>query len=1008
MKKKVLICILTALLVIPGLGTGAFAVDAEQADTAADSVTAEESLEPAAPEEPAQGDPQNAQPLPSEEPAAEPDLQQDTAGAEQTAVQDDAAQEDAAQEEATLEDAAAPSAATETGSGTAAEADDGVLTYKGAGYTVALEYGKEAGLPADTTLQVREILEDSQDKGEQQAYQQYHKETLQTLQKERTADQSIKEDIASLGFARFFDITLMSGGEEIEPQADVRVTFTFGEQDREAVESPAEARKNVKVVHLTEDGNGGVKAASLEEKDTGLAVEQKELKEADFVTDRFSVYGIVYTVDFEYEGYTFSLHGEDSILLSELFARLHIDEETAGVQDVRFSDPALILVECVEAAETPAAAGAADWKLTSLKPFDTEEMLTVTTEDKIIEIKVTDAPIEDAVARVSNDNGTTWTYHTTLIDSGMQDDGVTLNGAFNQANSLSGENVIVELLCDAHEQYTLDSGFTFNNSNIGKLTIQGTENKSTLVKGQSAAPIITTSGIRSVALSNVIFDGNSKLTPNAHGGGVRTDAYSLTAENCVFQNCQAGGQNDQYGRGGGLYQGNLEGEITITNCVFDHCAANGKDDTVGGGGGGFFTDAAKVTVTGTTFTGCTTLYRQGAGFFQRRRQEHAASSCSVAGCTFTDCTSTHSGGGMESDASDTTIRDCAFTNCNAVSTSSQPKGGAINVYANGQDVPSAATTLTIEGCTFDHCTARDNGGAVRSTARDVTIKDASFNACSAAKNGGAVACTNNTSAAAITDSSFKDCHADNGNGGAFFTAGTVTIGELSAGKTLIDGCSAKNGGGVATNKMTMTGGTIQNCSAAAKGGAVNGSQITMTGGTVTGNITKGESAALDASTKSKGFIFSGNVVVEGNKDANGEDRDVYLNYDTDRHILIDPQGLGDSASIGIYVADAAGAFNNHGKPGQMFAYTDRTDASTVSNLNKLFSDRLDNGAMRGAPAVSGENYHYRVIWAVNQVAPTGVSNNSTPYLIILAAGILLVWLTVKSRARRRHCEKEVV
>ena len=64
--------------------------------------------------------------------------------------------------------------------------------------------------------------------------------------------------------------------------------------------------------------------------------------------------------------------------------------------------------------------------------------------------------------------------------------------------------------------------------------------------------------------------------------------------------------------------------------------------------------------------------------------------------------------------------------------------------------------------------------------------------------------------------------------------------------------------------------------------------------------------------------------------------------------------------------------------------------------------------MRGAPAVSGENYHYRVIWAVNQVAPTGVSNNSTPYLIILAAGILLAWLTVKSRSRRRHCEKEVV
>ena len=99
-----------------------------------------------------------------------------------------------------------------------------------------------------------------------------------------------------------------------------------------------------------------------------------------FETDGFSVfYG--YIVDFEYNGYKFSMSGGEKIMLSDLLAALGIDRDIDTVTKVTFSDPSLIEIEREDG----------DWILTSLQSFGTEEWLHITFEDgTTIEIKVTD------------------------------------------------------------------------------------------------------------------------------------------------------------------------------------------------------------------------------------------------------------------------------------------------------------------------------------------------------------------------------------------------------------------------------------------------------------------------------------------------------------------------------------------------------------------------------------------------------------------------------------------
>jgi fibro-slime domain-containing protein len=143
----------------------------------------------------------------------------------------------------------------------------------------------------------------------------------------------------------------------------------------------------------------------------------------------FSVYGVIYTVDFHWDvdgqTYDFSIQGGDTLSLRELLVALNVipadeaEDFMDQVSDVTFSDPELIAVAKVDEDTTAGALKEAlelqpeysselteesiaamdakeltapDWALMTLKAFDTEETLTIVMANgDIFTIKVTDA-----------------------------------------------------------------------------------------------------------------------------------------------------------------------------------------------------------------------------------------------------------------------------------------------------------------------------------------------------------------------------------------------------------------------------------------------------------------------------------------------------------------------------------------------------------------------------------------------------------------------------------------
>lgn len=87
-----------------------------------------------------------------------------------------------------------------------------VITADGETYTVTVSYGPEAKIPAGATLRVNELDPDSA------AYQAEYNNAEALLNSEN-ADLHVFQ-------ARFFDVSIMNGEEEVQPQADVNVEIS--------------------------------------------------------------------------------------------------------------------------------------------------------------------------------------------------------------------------------------------------------------------------------------------------------------------------------------------------------------------------------------------------------------------------------------------------------------------------------------------------------------------------------------------------------------------------------------------------------------------------------------------------------------------------------------------------------------------------------------------------------------------------------------------------------------
>ena len=170
---------------------------------------------------------------------------------------------------------------------------DGVLEHKLGDLIFTVSYEKSACIPEGTELEVKELSSDSDSKKDREAYSEYHDLSLDELKNGEDG-----ENVAALKFSKFFDIKLMYKGKEIEPADTVNVNISFEKKAKEQIGKDTE--ENLKVVHLTEDEEGELKAEVLDTEDIEFKIDGNKLEEASFNADSFSVYGIVYTVDFEY------------------------------------------------------------------------------------------------------------------------------------------------------------------------------------------------------------------------------------------------------------------------------------------------------------------------------------------------------------------------------------------------------------------------------------------------------------------------------------------------------------------------------------------------------------------------------------------------------------------------------------------------------------------------------------------------------------------------------------
>ncbi|MBE6470322.1 MAG: Cna B-type domain-containing protein [Coriobacteriaceae bacterium] len=202
------------------------------------------------------------------------------------------------------------------------------------------------------------------------------------------------EEAGEVDSIQAVDITFEDAdGQEVQPAVPVAVTFTSPK-----IAKATEAEKRPLVVHVDSEGAADVvsplKEKALKKRGIELADDQLAID-----ADAFSVYALVYTVDFEYEvdgkTYTFVLPGGEKTTLSELVEKLGILKEAGfedaqaflkEVKDVEFSNGKLVKV----------TQSNGDWLLESLGSFDSEEKLLIFMKNgDVITVKVTDPATQD-------------------------------------------------------------------------------------------------------------------------------------------------------------------------------------------------------------------------------------------------------------------------------------------------------------------------------------------------------------------------------------------------------------------------------------------------------------------------------------------------------------------------------------------------------------------------------------------------------------------------------------
>ena len=275
-------------------------------------------------------------------------------------------------------------------------------TAGGDTYRITLNYGPKAGIPDGADLKVKEILP------EDESYTNYLNESAAKL--------GVPGDAVS--FARFFDIEIRKDDEKIEPKAPVQVTISLADAPEETV--PEE----LKVLHFAQTGLETIEATQAEQKE-GATID------LSFETNGFSVYGVVYTVDFHYEingkVYDFSIPGGGFISLEHLIEALgiHVSDANSNskVTDRAFEEDNTESSVETTAAEAESAATASYEQAISLNSIPVSEETRAFVADietvefsspELVWIGRVDA--ESAVGALKEANGLEIEYSTDLTE----------------------------------------------------------------------------------------------------------------------------------------------------------------------------------------------------------------------------------------------------------------------------------------------------------------------------------------------------------------------------------------------------------------------------------------------------------------------------------------------------------------------------------------------------------------------------------------------------------------
>lgn len=416
-----------------------------------------------------------------------------------------------------------------------------------------------------------------------------------------------------------------------------------------------------------------------------------------FQTDSFSIfYG--YTVDFEYDGTWYSIAGGSDIFLYELFAQIGIDESMADVTDVQVSDETLLRIS---KQVVNGYTGEKDWHIQSLKPFNTEETLTVTMKDSTQhEIKVYDATYSGTLSGNMNlnngdvINGTSVNGTANLKLNGT----VTVNGTINVPQgavlNITGAGTLKRGDSFTSKMFDVQPGGTLNikcsqTKDTDVIIIDGGAKwTSTQVKDSTRKTLSVESGPK--ATSAAIYVNTDNINETAAGkGGV------INLENVTFQN---------------LYTEAKVGK-TSTQAPAIHTTGSKATLTKTGDNEKLYADNyyAKIEMNKVTVVNCATKSDNAILLFND-------SFAKMKECEISNNYSGNRYAGTIKAGGPTYFSQLIMDNCKASENYSSGWGGVVLWAANSECLNGEISKATIKECTFNNNTARYLGGALSNEA----------------------------------------------------------------------------------------------------------------------------------------------------------------------------------------------------------------------------------------------------------------------------------------------------